>query len=182
MMNGATTVKDLTWLLALALLSLVVGLAVDLMRSSPLGLQYLPPGQRLVDEIAPEDQDDQSEPGAAAVQIISIDELWTLQAEQSALVIDVRARVFYEQGHIPGAHSLQIKKFEIDFTEKKSLLDQTMEDGKKFVLYCAGIHCPDASKVAKQLYQKGYRNLCLFEEGLDLWKEAGMDVTEGGAP
>ena len=48
--------------------------------------------------------------------------------------------------------------------------------GRPLLLYCADLHCPDAGALAKELNQRGFNGVLLFEAGWGAWEEAGQAV------
>ena len=88
----------------------------------------------------------------------------------------MRPDLFYQLSHIPGSLNLQIKEFDQDYKKHASLIKESMIQGKEIVLYCAGPHCPDASKTAKKLRDMNYGNLSVYEGGIEIWEKVGLDV------
>ena len=86
-----------------------------------------------------------------------------------AQIIDVRSKPEYLERHIKGAVSISLDTLDARATEvqRKGLV----------VVYCA---CPHhlSSLAYGKLYQLGYRNVKVLDEGLPGWVQAGLP-TEG---
>ena len=110
-----------------------------------------------------------------ATEILDLDTLIQLMREKQVVIFDVRPEIFFKLGHIPGAYLLQEKKFESDLAVVKSVIENAITKRMKIAIYCSGIYCPDAGKVAKALHELGYKNLMIFEGGWEAWQLAGME-------
>ncbi len=76
------------------------------------------------------------------------------------VLIDVRPKEEYEEGHIPGAISIPIEELEKE-------LEQLPKD-KEFVAYCRGKQCVYAVHAVDVLRSKGYQ-IRRAEEGIREW-------------
>jgi len=81
------------------------------------------------------------------------------------VVLDVRSREQYEEGHIPGARNIPLDEL---ISELK-----TLPKDKTIVTYCGGITCPLAPKAALELAQKGFKVKELYG-GIAEWKKQGF--------
>ena len=88
-----------------------------------------------------------------------------IQAEPKPLILDVRTKAEFDQGHIPGAVLMDF--YQPDFKEKMNKLDKS----KKIVLYCAaGVR----SGRALQLFiDSGYRQVADLQGGFQAWLSMG---------
>lgn len=174
--------------IALALSSLGMGSMINILRESPLGVHYQTPAQRLLNESSNRINDGENHDGKDKVgggsgsmvmrkeiKVVAVNELREWQKAERAVIFDVRPNLFYQIGHIPGSHSLQIKVFEQDYQIHKTRIEDAMRQGREIVIYCAGPNCPDASKVAMRLQKMEYRNLSVFEGGWDVWDHSGLE-------
>ena len=179
----------------IAFASLGLGSLINAFRAEPLALYYQTPAERLIasttEEVVDQNAEEISSSGGNApilddrvavpleprknIQIIALEKLLKLKAKDQVLIFDVRPSLFYQLGHIPASLSFPIKEFEVFFTKYEADLIKAMEGGKEIVLYCAGPHCPDASKVAAQLRQKNLGNLSVFEGGWDEWEDSDLE-------
>ena len=182
MVRTDTIKQELLTLLIIALLSYAIGGLINVFRDEPLGVIYEPPARRLVSDVGLSETDPSDSVKTATegltiheqIRLIEQPELVTWMQEGKAIILDVRPNLFYQIGHIKGAINLQIKEFEQDYKKHKELLKSAKPTQKEVVLYCAGPHCPDASKIASELKALGYVNLCVYEGGWEHWEAAGL--------
>jgi len=178
--------SDVILLMGITALSAGIAFAANALQQEPVSLTYRTPAQRLTAH--PTKQDAEEAPAiplhastgevpviSREIGVIALDRLESLKEGREILLLDVRPSLFYQIGHIPEAHSLQAKDFEADYASMRTRIETAVSQGKKIVVYCAGTHCPDASKVAQKLSQLGHGNLLIFEEGWEGWQQAGLD-------
>lgn len=111
----------------------------------------------------------------SSIGIIKLAELQAALLDGEAILIDVRSELFYNIGHIAGSKLLPYKQLEKAYQEMKAQLDKAQKEGRMIIFYCAGAHCPDASKTAIAMREKGYSNLWIFEEGWESWVQSGLE-------
>jgi rhodanese-related sulfurtransferase len=97
--------------------------------------------------------------------------------EQGALFLDVRPAINYELGHIPGALSYPLEKFDAMFPA----MEVKLRDSMDIVVYCAGFGCDASHEMSRKLKAKGIPAVIL-QEGWPAWKEAGYPTKEGKTP
>ena len=90
------------------------------------------------------------------------------------VLLNVRGRAAYAQGHVPGAISLP--HAEIDARRMDTWPADTL-----FVVYCAGPHCNGANKAAVRLARLG-RPVKEMIGGVTGWADEGFSFAEGGDP
>ncbi len=95
-----------------------------------------------------------------------------------AVLLDARTRENYNQGHIPQAISLPIGEFKQRYGEVSHLL---IKD-KAIIVYCIDLYCHDSSLLAKELHQKGYREIFVYKPGIEEWQELGNPIEGNGGP
>ncbi len=104
---------------------------------------------------------------------IQLEKLFQLLEEDSVLLVDVRPAFFFRLGHIPGAVSLPLKKFEAGFKSFRQDLDEALTSGRKVVIYCADENCPDSLTTARNLARLGY-STSVYRGGWKEWRSAGL--------
>lgn len=104
---------------------------------------------------------------------IDMGRLFSMSQTGKALIIDVRPPLYYRLGHIDGAESLPLIKYDKIIESKRTLLDAAAKSGKVIVLYCQNINCPDAHKTGLKLIDLGY-SASVYRGGWEEWKEAGF--------
>jgi rhodanese-related sulfurtransferase len=91
---------------------------------------------------------------------------------KEAVFVDARDELSFARGHIKGAVSLPVGKFEAksaDFTGKVPVK-------AAIVVYCNGYGCHDSMTVGKKLMSKGYSQVFVFEGGYPEWKDGKLPV------
>ncbi len=90
----------------------------------------------------------------------------------NVLFVDGRDQTLFEEGHIKGAVSLPVNRFDtvIEAFIKKYPLST------RIVTYCSGRECQDSHKLAQDLLEAGYTNISVFIDGFPGWEGAGYPV------
>jgi rhodanese-related sulfurtransferase/uncharacterized membrane protein YphA (DoxX/SURF4 family) len=102
--------------------------------------------------------------------------------DQKALFVDARSPDRFKDGHIPGARDFDYFNFDAYFNEFAKKFDRTTP----FVVYCEGISgeknedtCETSGLLSRQLFERGYKNVTVFEQGFAFWENAGFPVDRG---
>ena len=90
-------------------------------------------------------------------------------------VVDVRSKEIFDQGHLPGAISLPLARFD----EVVGAFFEAHPPEACVVLYCAGRECLDSHRFAERLVAFGYVNVRVFSGGFSDWKAKGLTVEKG---
>lgn len=104
---------------------------------------------------------------------IDIGTLFTMSQSGKAYMIDVRPPLYYRLGHIDGAASMPLIKYDKIIAANRPLLDAAIKSGKVIVLYCQNTNCPDAHKTGLKLIKLGY-SVSVYRGGWEEWKHAGF--------
>jgi rhodanese-related sulfurtransferase len=99
-----------------------------------------------------------------AVPRVTIDELKTLIAERSVVVLDVRTADEFSQGRIPGA-------ININYTEIFKEAGRFAGEKRTIVAYCACANEMTAARAAVDLAQKGVPGAKALKGGWNEWLE-----------
>ena len=94
------------------------------------------------------------------------------QAAVSApvMVVNVLDKAMYDDAHIKGSINVP--------------MDQVMAESEKWdknaaiVLYCSNTMCTSSSEVARQLVEKGFTNVAVYEGGMAEWFQIGQKDAE----
>ncbi|MBC8951569.1 metalloregulator ArsR/SmtB family transcription factor [Xenorhabdus sp. PB62.4] len=100
-------------------------------------------------------------------EIISWDELLDRIKENSTILLDVRPKEEFEQGHLPDAINIPVEELENRLDEISSNQD--------LVAYCRGPYCVLSANALELLRAKGIRAR-RFNKGFSGWKDAGMNI------
>jgi rhodanese-related sulfurtransferase len=102
---------------------------------------------------------------------ITVSELANLmKGDPRPVLIDVRERVQYDQGHLPGAISVPFEEFKARVESLKLPKDDVV------VLY--GADDTRVRETTKHLYQSGYHGGLTLKGGIEAWKAAGQTVAK----
>jgi rhodanese-related sulfurtransferase len=169
--------RDLVGVAMLAFAALAAGLMLNRLSSRPLPLVYLTPEQRLNAELttlvtAPPFK-------LAPAATVTLEEFRASVEGKSALILDARPSVFFEQGHVPGALSLAREDFARDYGHLSPVLKAAGD--KPIIVYCSGDECHDSRLVANALLTLGFPNVSIFTGGWDAWSAAGLPASTGSA-
>lgn len=104
----------------------------------------------------------------AALEPVTQEELLRRLGDGHVLVLDVRPRVEYAAGHIPGAVNVPHDELATRLAE--------LPDGVDIVAYCRGRYCVFAPDAVRLLRAHGFSARPL-ERGLPGWRLAGLPVT-----
>ncbi len=96
---------------------------------------------------------------------------------KEAVIVDARDEFSFARGHIKGALSLPVGRFEA----KLSGFMEKVPFTAMIAVYCNGYGCHDSMTVGKKLMGKGYRQVFVFEGGYPEWRDGKLPV-EGQNP
>jgi rhodanese-related sulfurtransferase/DNA-binding transcriptional ArsR family regulator len=105
-----------------------------------------------------------------AMETVSRDALLSLAKRGEVVVLDVRPREEFDQGHIPGAVSVPLDELEARL--------RTLRRRTEIVAYCRGPYCVMAPQAVDTLRRRGFRARRL-EDGMPEWRLAGLPVAVG---
>ncbi len=168
-------VRDLAGVAMLAIASLAAGLVINRGSLHPLPIVYQTPEQRFDAELttlvaAPPFK-------IAPAATVGLHEFRSAVESKSALILDARPSLFFEQGHVPGALNLARDDFAQDYRHLSLSLKAATD--KPIIVYCAGGECHDSRLVANALLSLGFSNVSVFTGGWDAWSAAGMPASTG---
>ena len=106
---------------------------------------------------------------------ISTEDLRSRLESGTAAVFDVRGDVDFERGHLPGAKTAPLGSLVFRVA-------RVMEPDSFGAVYSDGGDCGLAADAAQRLENLGLRNVHVYEEGLQGWREAGLPVTPSVKP
>jgi rhodanese-related sulfurtransferase len=158
---------ELTVILAL---SIIIGLAYNHFHESslPLFSKYQPnPALAAGEDLS------------AYYGEIDVETLRSLLEADMVVLLDARNAFDYSQGHIPRAISFPIGEFDRKYSDAAELLTEAGRQQKSIVIYCIGVNCLDSSLLAKELHKKGHREIFVYKQGIEEWKQLGYPVKRG---
>jgi len=112
---------------------------------------------------------------------VSTDELRSILANRSAVVLDARPFAEFAISHIPGARNVAAKPG----VARSAYVSDVAEVGRlvggdratPLVLYCNGPYCGKSKRLADELLAAGYTNVRRYQLGIPVWRAVG-GVTE----
>ncbi|MFV2040948.1 MAG: rhodanese-like domain-containing protein [Candidatus Hydrothermarchaeales archaeon] len=103
---------------------------------------------------------------------ISIDDLKKkIDAGEDIQIVDVRGReCCYDLGHIPGAVSIPLNKFE-------ERAPRELDKEKPVIVYCGSVSCTLSPRAAQILTNTlGFTDVSDYAGGIKEWRDSGSDV------
>jgi rhodanese-related sulfurtransferase/predicted transcriptional regulator len=107
-----------------------------------------------------------------ALEAVSIQELIERLHDANVIILDVRPKVEYNAGHIPGARSVPVAELE-------TYLQELPKD-REVIAYCRGPYCIFSHEAVALLRTHGYRAR-RFAQGLPDWRAAGLPIERPGS-
>ena len=92
--------------------------------------------------------------------------------KNEALFVDARSQNDYDNGHIPGAVSLPVGRFE---ERIESFLNRYPPE-QPIVTYCTGRTCEDSHDLAQYLSDVGFTDVRIFIDGFPGWEAEGYPI------
>ena len=108
----------------------------------------------------------------ASIEIINPEIVKQIVKKKERLILDVRRREIYNQGHLPGALSFPL----VDFDENIGMLLDSVSKTSPILVYCSSVECSDSHTAAEQLKSLKYENIKVFSGGFRQWLELGHET------
>jgi rhodanese-related sulfurtransferase len=103
-------------------------------------------------------------------QEVSTEQVRSISADGSAIIVDTRARPEYVAGHIPGARLLDgPPSAYVASVERLANGDKS----KALVLYCNGPYCGASRRLSDQLVAAGFTSVRRYQLGIPIWRALG---------
>jgi len=150
-------------------------LAAVLLMAAALGLssnQLRTTGLPLIGNWSPEAQLTMESGDSLAISLADAE--WTYYAH-SAVFLDARSPMLYDEGHIQGALNLPWEELDARFVE--TLQDFPVET--TFITYCDGEGCSLSRELAMAMLERGYNEVRVLVNGWTLWQNKGLPVDKG---
>lgn len=94
--------------------------------------------------------------------------------KKERMVLDVRPRELYEEGHLPSALSFPLIEFD---TVVSRLLEMT-DQHSPILVYCSGFDCMDSHHFATNLKNMGFTDIKVYPGGFRQWQEVGYAMVK----
>ena len=171
----ARILRDLVGVVLLAVAALLIGLAMNRFSAAPLPIVYQTPERRFDAELTTLISAPPFKIAPAAT--IGLDKFRAAVDSKSALILDARPSVFFENGHVPNAVNLARDDFAHDYRQLTGVLEANRD--KPIIVYCSGGECHDSKLVANALLSLGFSDVTVFTGGWDAWSAAGLPAATG---
>src|SRR6266404_7099452 len=89
-----------------------------------------------------------------------------------AVIVDVRDKDEWDEGHIPGALHMSRGTIELDIEEK------VPETNAMIICHCGPERFRDSALATESLQKMGYKNVRSMTGGFKAWKATGLPVTK----
>lgn len=157
-------IKEMIFLLGLSIIS-----AFTVNFFSPAGISLVGQWDESLDVVPAKDKSDVF---SVELEIKHVKIAKQIYDSDKAVFIDARSREDFEDGHIKGAESLPLSRFNtlIEAFKKKYPADTFI------VTYCSGRTCDDGHRLEQLLFNHGYVNVSIFIDGYQGWKEEGFPI------
>jgi len=111
----------------------------------------------------------------ALVDTLTADEAQRLQAEGSALLVDLRdVRELGREGKVPGAFHAPRGMLEFWIDPESPYFKDLFHAEKRFIFYCSkGWRSALATQTAQRM---GLKRVCHIDGGFEAWREAGGPI------
>jgi rhodanese-related sulfurtransferase len=110
------------------------------------------------------------------ISMISAEEARLKYDGRTALFIDAREPVEYEQGRIPGAVNIPAEPESISLQGIKANFD-LLQGPRELVIYCSARSCESSETLARRFIHMGYsKTLYIIEGGLPAWHERNFPL------
>jgi rhodanese-related sulfurtransferase len=108
----------------------------------------------------------------ASIEINSPQMILDIVQKKQRIIIDVRPREAYDQGHLPSALSFPLMEFDQGIGQiLESINRQT-----PLLIYCSSFECTDSHTFAQQLIGLKYENVRVFSGGFRQWQEKEYEI------
>jgi rhodanese-related sulfurtransferase len=108
-------------------------------------------------------------------QLISREDLKTLIAsDKKHTIVEALPKKYYEAEHLPGA--INLPHDEVQAAASRLIPDKN----ETVIVYCASAECKNSHVAAEALRGLGYSRVYEYTEGKKGWKEAGLQLENGG--
>ncbi len=91
---------------------------------------------------------------------------------REVVLLDVRSKDIYDDGHLPGAFSFPL----MNFDEVLPKLLALVKKDTPILVYCSGVECSDSHTFATQLLALRFTQVRVYAGGFLEWQEMGFEI------
>ena len=103
---------------------------------------------------------------------VSLDYAMMRFQSEGTIFVDARYPEDYKSGHVKGAINFPYEQFE----QYSSQVMPKLPFDKEIITYCDGTECEASLLLARELRDRGYKNVKIFFGGWSEWQKAGLPV------
>lgn len=92
--------------------------------------------------------------------------------EKQRIILDVRPRDSYDQGHLPSALSFPL----VEFDDNIGHLLSSINRQASILVYCASFECTDSHTFSQRLKNLRFSDVKVFSGGFRQWQEMGYEI------
>ena len=92
--------------------------------------------------------------------------------DKRRVLIDVRPKAAFDQGHLPGAVNYPLHHFD----QNLERLMTAFTPSTPLLVYCESATCMESQTFARNLKMLGFSDVKIFSGGFRLWKEEGHPI------
>lgn len=108
----------------------------------------------------------------AEIQINNPELIRRIVQKKERIILDVRPREIYDQGHLPSALSFPL----MDFDQNLGQILGSINRQSAVLVYCSSFECTDSHTIAMRLINLRYNNVKIFSGGFRQWQEKGYKI------
>ncbi|HGY10892.1 MAG TPA: rhodanese-like domain-containing protein [Desulfobacterales bacterium] len=94
--------------------------------------------------------------------------------KKERIILDVRPREVYEEGHLPGALSFPWMEFDRVIDKLLEITDRQ----SPILVYCSGFECMDSHHFATNLKNMRFTDIKVYPGGFRQWQEVGYAMVK----
>jgi len=103
---------------------------------------------------------------------VSLDYAMMRFQSEGTIFVDARYPEDYKSGHVKGAINFPYEQFE----QYSSQVMPKLSFDKEIITYCDGTECETSLLLARELRDRGYKNIKIFFGGWSEWQKVGLPV------
>ena len=153
--------------LALLIVSLILSLGVNCFSSSGIALRGQWDRSKGVVRATSRQEADNAD-----IEINNPLKVRKMIQAREVVLLDVRPKYIYDNGHLPGAFSFPLA----DFDEVLPKLLDFVKKDTAILVYCSGVECSDSHTFATQLLALRFTQIRVYAGGFLEWQEMGFEI------
>ncbi|NOX34021.1 MAG: rhodanese-like domain-containing protein [Deltaproteobacteria bacterium] len=117
-----------------------------------------------------------TDPVNTSIEIYDPEAVNLIVKNKKRIILDVRPREVYDQGHLPHALSFPL----MDFDDDVANILGSINRNSAILVYCSSAECTDSHTFAGRLKNLRYTDVKVFSGGFRQWQEKGYKIEKNG--